>query len=273
MRVMLAVFALILTLTSTAAAQCVADAGQVIDHIYRQVLERPPDQESAGLHSALASGRISVRGAVAALAGSPEYEMRFFWPSIVAAVYEQVLERAPTRGELQDASIQLTQGAPVTSFVADVATRAVNNDPNAIRMLYRRLLRRDPDADGMRAYTEMAQQQGARAVAESIVGSPEYREKATANGIPLPATVYTEPVRGLYRHLLGRNADRAGIEALAELTSVYGLKGPIDRILNSPEYLQRFGENGLPGAEQVQFCGGERQAVPRARPGIRRRPN
>jgi hypothetical protein len=250
--------------TAFAQAPCVADASQVVNRIYQQVIERPADPGAAELTQALASGRLTVREAVAAVARSPEYEMRFFWPSIVSALHERLLQRPPTQQEMRFATRQLAEGGHPAAFVADTATRAVNNNPNAIRMLYRGLLQREPDPDGLRAYTDMAAQQGVRAVAESMVASQEYREKATASGIPLGVDVYAPPVRALYRHLLAREADPGGLQALAELASVYGVKGPVDRILGSPEYLQRFGENGIPGTT-AQFCEPERQAAPRDR--------
>jgi hypothetical protein len=250
------------TTAAFAQAPCVADAAQVVNRIYQQVIERPADAGAAELTEALSSGRLTVREAVAAVVGSPEYEMRFFWPTIVSAVHERLLQRPPTQQEMRIATRQLAEGGGPTAFVADTATRAVNNNPNAIRMLYRGLLQREPDPDGLRAYTEMAEQRGVRAVAEHIVASEEYRDKATASGLPLGVDAYAPPVRALYRHLLGREADPGGLQALAEVASVYGMKGPVDRILGSPEYLQQFGENGIPGST-IQFCEPERRAVPR----------
>lgn len=263
----------VLALGTTAFAQqpCVTDATQVVDRIYRQVMERPADPAAVELADALASGRVTVRTAVAAVAGSPEYETRFFWPPIVSALHERLMQRQPTQQEMRVASLQLTESGQPAAFVADMATRAVNNNPNAIRMLYRALLQRDPDADGLRAYTEMAERQGVRAVAESIVASPEYRQRATASGIPLGVEAYTAPVRALYRHLLAREPDPGGLQAMTELASVYGMKGVIDRVLTSPEYRERFGEDGIPGTNAA-FCGAERSVIPRDPRVVPRRP-
>jgi hypothetical protein len=181
-----------------------------------------------------------------------------------------MLQRRPTRQELIDASTQLAAGAPPAALVADLAARAANNEPQGVRMLYRRLLQRDPDPEGLRAYTELAQRSGPASVAQAIIASPEYRERATAQGLPAGMNVFEQPVRMLYRHILGRDADSAGLMPLAQLASVYGARGVIDRLLNSREYLERFGHNGIPGSD-VEFCAPGRRGVPRE-PGPTRRP-
>jgi hypothetical protein len=267
---MLISFSAVLAFSTPAEVQqsCVASAPQVVDDIYKQVLERPADPASAELTQALASGRMTVRDVVAAVAKSPEYEARFFWPPIVAAIYRHVMQRSATDTEMRTAAAELARGGITPSaLVAHIATRAVNRNPDAIRILYRRLLGREPDPDGLRTYTELAKRDGVEAVTQSIVASPEYRARATAAGIPLQGTdAYEQSVRGLYRRVLGREADAEGLHLLAELASVYGVRGPVDRMINSPEYAERYGENGIPGLRDVKFCGlpfGRRTALPR----------
>ena len=143
-----------LALSSPALAQqpCVANPAQVVDDVFKQVLDRPADPASAQMTQALADGRASVRDIVAAVASSPEYEARVFWPPIVVAAYRQVLQRGPTAAEVRIAATELTQGGITPpDFVATLATRAANDEPDAIRMVYRRLLGRDPDPDGLAA--------------------------------------------------------------------------------------------------------------------------
>ena len=270
MRFIVPLSLLVLSGAPAAAQQpCVADPAQVVDAVFGQVLDRPADPGSAEMTQALASGRATVRDIVAHVAGSPEYEARFFWPPLVAAAYRQVLQRGPTDGEMREAALGLAGGhLSPPEFIARLATRAANNDPNAIRMVYRRLLGRDPDPDGLAAYTSIAQRDGLGAVTESIVSSPEYRQRATATGMPLQSMDgYAESIRAMYRHVLGREADPGGMRALIELASVYGPREPVHRMLTSPEYQQRYGPNGIPGTNHV-FCGpeaGERVAVPRWR--------
>ncbi len=271
------VFALVAVLIArVAAAQqpCVASAPQVVDDVFKQVLARPADAGSAGLAYALGSGRATVRDVVTAVARSPEYEVRFFWPPVVAAVYRQVMQREPSAAEIDAASRQLASGnLTAATLVANVATRAANNSPDAIRILYRRLLGRDPDPDGLRAHTAIAERDGLQAVTQSIVSSPEYRSRAASGAAATQgADGYAEAVRSMYRQLLGREPDPDGLRGLVEVAAVYGAKGPIDRMLNSPEYRQRYGDNGIPGRQDA-FCGvspAERAPVDRA-PAIPRR--
>jgi hypothetical protein len=271
------VFVLIAVLIArVAAAQqpCVASAPQVVDDVYKQVLGRPADPGSAPLAHALGSGRMTVRDVVATVARSPEYEVRFFWPPVVAAVYRQVMQREANAAEIEAAARQLANGSlTAAALVANVATRAANNSPDAIPILYRRLLGRDPDPDGLRAYTAIAERDGLQAVTESIVSSPEYRSRAATAGAATEETAgYADAVRSMYRQLLGREADPDGLRSLVEVATVYGAKGPIDRMLNSPEYRQRYGDSGIPGRQDA-FCGAapaERAPVNRA-PAIPRR--
>jgi hypothetical protein len=82
------------------------------------------------------------------------------------------------------------------------------------------------------------------------------------HGIPraTPPQAYAGAIRTLYRHLLGREADPEGLESAAAFAAANGLPAVIPQILNSPEYMQRFGENGVPGpgAARVSYCGPQR---------------
>jgi hypothetical protein len=259
--------AILLCRAAAAQEACVASAPEVVDDVYKHLLQRPADPGSAGLANALGSGRMAVRDVVAAVAKSPEYETRFFWPPVVVGIYQQVMQRQPGPGEVEAAASQLASGAlSPAALVAQVATRAVNNSPDAIPTLYRRLLGRDPDPDGLRSFTAIAERDGLEAVTQSIIASPEYRGRASASEAPTPEVAgYAEAVRALYRQLLGREADPNGLRSLTEVAAVYGAKGPLDRMINSPEYRQRYGDNGIPG-RQGAFCGGSpsgRVAVPR----------
>ena len=246
---------LILLVNAPAFGQepCVTSAPQVVDDVYQQVLERSADQGSAELSQRLASGQLVVRDVVGILANSQEYASRFFWPSIVVEAYRQILERPPTGEEMRIATSALASHQLTTeTLVADLATRAANNDPESIRVIYRRLLGRDPDPEGLNAYRQLAQRDGLTAVTRRIVSSPEYRARAMAN--PQNMSAYAQSVRAMYRHLLDREADPEGLRALSELALVYGPKGPIDRMLGSAEYRDKFGGYGIPGRDGATFC-------------------
>jgi Ca2+-binding EF-hand superfamily protein len=235
---------------------CTSSAPQVVDDIYQQVLERPADQASAALTQALVSGRMTVRDIVAQVAKSPEHAERFFWQPIVSAVYRQVMQREPSQEELRVGAADLARGERrLTEFVARIATRAANNNENAVRILYQRLLGRDPDPSGLQVYTEMANRDGIEAVARSIVNSAEYRQAASSGRAPnADFATYEKAVRSLYRHVLGRDPDPIGLQDLTRTAVERDFGLVVDRMVQSPEYDRLFGDNVVPG-RNVRYCG------------------
>jgi hypothetical protein len=243
---------------------CVVNPAQVVDDIYQQVLERPADPASAGLTQALGSGRMNVRDIVAQLAKSDEHTRRFYWEPIVSTVYRQVLGRDGSDEELrQGAEMLSTHRMTVPDFVARTATRAANNQEDAVRILYRRLLGREPDPAGLRDATQHAERHGIDAVARMIVASPEYRRRTGAGGLPgEDMAAYEAAVRSLYRHVLGRDPDGGGLRNLTRMAATRGVDNVIDVMLSSREYRQEFGTNRVPG-RNIRWCGPARGAVRR----------
>ena len=142
-----AMFLCVLALSPSAAmAQqpCTTDVRQVVDQLYRHLLERQADTASADWAQELESGRMDVRGVVRAVAKSPEYIRRFFYT-------------------------ETGEGTPHERSVA---------------RLYRHILGRQPDAEGQRLHAELAQRRGADAVIDRIVDSSEYDRQFGAWGIP-----------------------------------------------------------------------------------------
>ncbi len=69
-----AILVLTVFLPAVAAAQqpCTTDARQVVNELYRHMLERQADAGSAHWVQQLESGRMTVRGVVRAIAASPD---------------------------------------------------------------------------------------------------------------------------------------------------------------------------------------------------------
>ena len=245
--------------SGVAGQDCTTSAPQVVDDIYQQVLERPADQSTAALTQDLIAGRATVRDLVTRVAKSPEYAERFFWAPIVSNVYRQVMKREPSQEELRQGAAFLATGQNrLPDFVARTATRAVNNQEDAVRVLYQRLLGRDPDESGLRTYTEMAKRDGIEAVARSIVSSGEYRQAAsTGRAANADLAAYENAVRSLYRHLLGRDPDPTGLQDLTRIAVERNLDLVVDRIVRSPEYERQYGDNVVPG-RNVRYCGNTR---------------
>ena len=142
----LAVFVFVLVFPSVAAAQqpCTTDGRQVVNELYRHMLERQADAGSAHWVQQLESGRMTVRDVVRSIATSPEYAERFF--------YAESGENTPYE--------------------------------RSVGRLYRHLLGRQPDPDGLRVFARAAQQSGPEVVIDRIVNSNEYRQQFGDWGVP-----------------------------------------------------------------------------------------
>jgi hypothetical protein len=250
---------------------CTTSAPQVVDDIYKQVLERPADPGSAGFSYALGKGELTVREIVERVAQSPEHLVRFAWQPLVGDIYRQTLNRQPTPEEEQIAMRQLANRMPIRALMASTAVRAASTEQEAVQVLYRRLLGRDPDPDGFRDNVALAQRQGIDAVVRSMMSSREYRMRAQQPGVMREdMAAYTTGVQMMYRHLLARDPDPEGFAAMTQLAAAYGLAEVAHRIAASREYLERWGEQAVPGGVGTRFCGAN-EAIDRRRPAPRQR--
>jgi hypothetical protein len=247
---------LVISAAPAAAQSCISNAGDIVNNLYRQILEREPDTQSIGLVQQLSTGRLTVRQAVAGLAKSPEHQARV-WEPAVEATFRQIRNAAPEREQVQSVARNLAAGRQTLDDVAIAfATEEVQSQSpdTAVIAMYRRLLGRDPvDAD-VAHFRERVQREGAQAVASTLVNSPEYRQRFGRNAVPAQGTSpYESSVRLLYRHLLGRDADPQGLEQFTRVGMQSGFDVVVDQILASPEYRQKYGEYTVPGGT-VRFC-------------------
>jgi hypothetical protein len=253
-----AVAAMLLTTAApVAAAQiCTNNAGEIVDNLYRQILEREPDAGSAGHAQQLATGRLTVRQLTASLAKSPEHRA-LLWAPVVEATFRQVRNAAPEREFVQTVSRSVAEGRQTIDDVAIAfAAEEVGSQPadTAVISMYRRLLGRDPTPEDVAHFKERLQREGAHAVARTLVTSPEYRERFGRNAVPAQGTSpYEGSVRVIYRHLLGRDADAQGLAQFTRVAAESGFDAVVDQIVASPEYRQQVGDNGVPG-RQLRLC-------------------
>jgi hypothetical protein len=138
------VFALLFPSVVAAQQPCTTDARQVVNELYRHMLERQSDAGSAHWVQQLESGRTTVRELVRSIATSPEYTERFFY----------------------------AESGESTPYERSVAR------------LYRHILGRQPDPDGQRVFARVAQQSGSEAVVDRILNSNEYRQQFGDWGVP-----------------------------------------------------------------------------------------
>jgi hypothetical protein len=254
-----AVFATVLLVpaASARAQSCTTNAGDIVDSLYRQILEREPDRGSQEFVQQLASGRATVRQIVAGVATSLEYRARL-WEPVVEATFRQVRNAAPEREHVQSVARNLAEGRQTLDDVAIAfaAEQLQSHAPEtAVVALYRRLLGRDPSEGDAAHLEERLQREGAQAVATTIVTSPEYRERFAQNAMPSQGvSPYEGPVRVLYRHLLGRDADPQGLAQFTRLASESRFDAVIDQMMTSAEYREKYGEQGVPGG-MLRYCG------------------
>jgi hypothetical protein len=123
---------------------CTTDARHVVNELYRHMLEREPDPRSAHWVRQLERGRMTVRDVVREIATSQEHLQRFIY-------------------------IEPGEDTPYERSVA---------------RLYRHILGRQPDAAGQRAFAQVAQRSGPRAVIERILNSREYNVQFGDWGVP-----------------------------------------------------------------------------------------
>jgi hypothetical protein len=242
--------------TPAAAQTCTNNAGEIVDTLYRQILNRQPDFASSGHAQQLAAGRATVRQIVAELAKSPEHRARL-WEPVVEATFRQVRNAAPEREHVQSVARSIAEGRQTLDDVAIAfaAEEAQSQSGDAaVIALYRRLLGRDPTPQDVAHFRDRLQREGAQAVATTIVTSPEYRQRHGRNAVPAQgASPYERSIQTLYRRLLDREADPQGLAQFTRVAAESGFDAAVDQILASPEYRQKYGEQGIPGSP-LRYC-------------------
>ena len=149
--------------------------------------------------------------------------------------------------------------------VASAQQPCTTNEGQVVDELYRHTLERSVDVNSR--YWENQLRTGAtvKQIVREIVTSPEHDQRFwhTEAGEETP---YYRAVSTLYRHILGRQPDAAGARAWAELGARSGVDAVVDRIINSPEYNNRFGDWGVPGSGGLVYCGSNASQAARVSP-------
>lgn len=118
--------------------------------------------------------------------------------------------------------------------------------------VYRRVLERPANGDNSAMVQRLTTGDiSVRDAIRQVATSPEHMQRFVN---PRNETELRNSVTTLYRHLLGREPDPAGLEAHMGGMRTEGARAVIDAMLNSDEYRTRFGDLGVPGS-QVRYCG------------------
>jgi hypothetical protein len=123
-----------------------------------------------------------------------------------------------------------------------------------VNELYRHMLERQPDAGSAGWIQEL---QGGRTTVRELVRQIASSEEHTNRFLQREAgesVTYERSIAQLYRHILGRQPDAAGQRVHAQLAQRQGIGAAIDRIVDSNEYDQQFGDWAVPGPGGVRYC-------------------
>jgi hypothetical protein len=119
-----------------------------------------------------------------------------------------------------------------------------------VRSLYRTILGREPDAGGWEKYAREMEDAGTiETVVAELLGSAEFQYNNFRHLAP-------GLIQALYKALLGRNADPAGVETYSQrLAMERNLEGLLTDLMTSKEYLARQRDeiaNYLGGGKEIQ---------------------
>ena len=123
-----------------------------------------------------------------------------------------------------------------------------------VNELYRHMLERQPDAGSATWIQEL--QSGRSTVRELVrrIANSEEHTRRFNQPVAEERVTYERSIAQLYRHILGRQPDAVGQRVHAELAQRQGIEAAIDRIVDSAEYDQQFGDWGVPGSSGIRFC-------------------
>jgi hypothetical protein len=119
--------------------------------------------------------------------------------------------------------------------------------------LYRHILERPADPGSQTWVDALRNGATVRDVVRELAKSPEWNERFfnPSEG----AVANQRAVANLYRHILGRQPDPAGLRMYTEIANRRGLGAVVDGLVDSQEYRQNFGNWGVPGSGGMRFCG------------------
>ena len=145
----------------------------------------------------------------------------------------------------------LVFSVPSVSFAQQPCTTDARR---VVDELYRHMLERAADSGSASWVNRLESGTTVRDIVREIAKSSEHSQRFYNPGEG--AVAHERAVATLYRHILGRQADAAGLNALTQTAMNSGLPAVVDTILNSREYNQNFGDWGVPGSGGIRYCGG-----------------
>jgi hypothetical protein len=133
----------------------------------------------------------------------------------------------------------------VPSFAA-AQQPCTTDERQVIEQVYRQVLERSADPGASVWVDRLSRGTPVREIMRGIAKSPEHMQRfgsQSRDGM----------IVDMYRHLLNRGPDPEGMRNAGMFVSTRGSASLIDRLIDSPEYEQRFGDWTVPGSS-VRYC-------------------
>jgi Ca2+-binding EF-hand superfamily protein len=139
---------------------------------------------------------------------------------------------------------------PAAAFAQQPCT---SDARHVVDELYRHMLERKADPGSDAWVNRLQSGSTVREVVHAIVDSPEHMQRFYN---PSEGAVANErAIANLYRHILGRQPDAAGLRAATDMAARSGLHAVAHAILDSDEYNRTLGDWGVPGSGGLVYCG------------------
>jgi phycobilisome linker polypeptide/EF hand domain-containing protein len=133
--------------------------------------------------------------------------------------------------------------APALTFAQQPCTSDADSTVDAI---FRQVLERPAGGEGNARADQLRNgQTTVREIVRDLARSPEHLQRF------MPVNNRTEAVTNLYRHVLGRGPDPAGLNS--HVQSRDSMAALVDTFINSPEYQQKYGDDVVPGGNR-RYC-------------------
>ncbi len=134
-----------------------------------------------------------------------------------------------------------------------------------IEQVYRQVLERSADPGASVWVHHLSRRTTVREIVRGIAKSPEHLQRFGSQS-------RDNMIVDVYRHLLNRGPDPEGMKNAGIFVSTRGSASLIDRLVDSPEYLERFGDWTVPGSS-VRYCAAGDQGSRQASSAVPRRGN
>ena len=152
--------------------------------------------------------------------------------------------------------------AVLVSVLTGVPSLAVAQQPcttnasEVIEQVYRQVLERSADPGASVWVDRLSRRTTVREIVRGIAKSPEHLQRFGSQS-------RDNMIVDVYRHLLNRGPDPEGMQNAVIFVSTRGSASLIDRLVDSPEYRERFGDWTVPGSS-VHYCAAGDQRSPQA---------